>query len=692
MKLGLLHRAALTSLLVAVIWVLVAGGVWVKLASAVLFATAVLSLGFPRRPKPAWLRLLVHLLTILGLGVALGLIQTERIDAVILVVVLGILNRLLLWSSSRDDYVILGAGAALMAIGSTVTPGLVYLFASILFFSSAMALMWSAGLLDTAQLSPEARQAKRRQALEAMRLKGRLGPMIGGGLLLAVALYVPLSMIPGHGFSRGFGAGYAFSVPGASDEMRLSTGGLGDTEDTRVVLRVKPGPEVDPSSLSQLYVRAYSLDTYEAGRFRASDVDASFPLHERVIPKDALNPKGLLELQAPRVSKSYHPQPLFTLGRSRASYVSMKQAKQRLSGSWQVLGRSQDARLRYAVDLSRPALAERLPPHLREIRQSRALQLPSDLDPRIHALAERLTRGHRSDKAKIAAISRHFSRGFRYSLDPLEGEDADPMARFLFEAKHGHCELYAASVAVLLRAAGVPARVNTGYFGGWYNAPADLLEFTRQDAHAWVEAFDPEAGWVFVDATPPDLRQRREGKRFAWLFDLVDMAEALWFNHVVDVNDGARRAFFRGLKSGILARLSGLSGGGGAEASATSKSSSSGPGSVLIAFGIALALGLGLLFGLFRWLRRSRDPGKGLGRELWRLLERDAGEAARLPGAGALARRPLRQLLSLQPAFKQAEAQAAIEAFEAFRYGQDPAQEARLRAALKALAAVKKPS
>jgi hypothetical protein len=72
---------------------------------------------------------------------------------------------------------------------------------------------------------------------------------------------------------------------------------------------------------------------------------------------------------------------------------------------------------------------------------------------------------------------------------------------FIFDTKSGFCGHYAGSLTYLLRLAGIPARVVIGYQGGEYNVQSNYLLVSQYDAHAWVEAFLPNRGWIRVDPT-----------------------------------------------------------------------------------------------------------------------------------------------------------------------------------------------
>jgi hypothetical protein len=99
--------------------------------------------------------------------------------------------------------------------------------------------------------------------------------------------------------------------------------------------------------------------------------------------------------------------------------------------------------------------------------------------------------------------------GFVYTLEPpLLGSDS--VDEFLFTAKAGFCEHFSSAFVFLMRAAGIPARVVTGYQGGEVN-PVDRIVTVRQsDAHAWAEVFLPGQGWLRVDPTAAAVPGRVE--------------------------------------------------------------------------------------------------------------------------------------------------------------------------------------
>jgi transglutaminase-like putative cysteine protease len=131
----------------------------------------------------------------------------------------------------------------------------------------------------------------------------------------------------------------------------------------------------------------------------------------------------------------------------------------------------------------------------------RWLTLPYGVDPQ--ARAEGLALASEPDPARrVAAVLREFAQGgFVYTLQPplLPGKDA--VDDFLYGTRAGFCEHYAGAFVFLMRAAGVPARVVTGYQGGDLNPLDGYLTVRQSDAHAWAEVWLPHRGWVRVDPT-----------------------------------------------------------------------------------------------------------------------------------------------------------------------------------------------
>jgi len=130
-----------------------------------------------------------------------------------------------------------------------------------------------------------------------------------------------------------------------------------------------------------------------------------------------------------------------------------------------------------------------------------ALELPPRVHPRTRLLAADWRARYADDGELIDAALRHFNREpFMYTLTPPR-LDGDTIDQFLFETREGFCEHYAAAFVTLMRAAGLPARVVTGYQGGEFNSVSDYMIVRQRDAHAWAEVYLEGRGWVRVDPT-----------------------------------------------------------------------------------------------------------------------------------------------------------------------------------------------
>lgn len=133
--------------------------------------------------------------------------------------------------------------------------------------------------------------------------------------------------------------------------------------------------------------------------------------------------------------------------------------------------------------------------------QRRDLALPDDRHPRARALAAELRAASADDADYVQRVLRRFTtEPYAYTLEPAP-LGADPIDDFLFRTREGFCEHYASSFAVLMRAAGVPARVVTGYQGGEANPYGGYMLVRQSSAHAWNEVWLAGRGWTRVDPT-----------------------------------------------------------------------------------------------------------------------------------------------------------------------------------------------
>lgn len=253
----------------------------------------------------------------------------------------------------------------------------------------------------------------------------------------------------------------------------------------------------------------------------------------------------------------------------------------------------------------------RLQPTLDARARNLGRQLPENFDPRTRQLAKQWRQSYGDDNAAIvqAALNLFHDGGFRYTLTPAPlGRNA--VDDFLFDTKEGFCEHYSSAFTVLMRDAGIPARVVTGYQGGYWNKLGNYLLVRNSDAHAWSEVWLAGQGWVRVDPTAAVRPERvslgaaaAAGDQLSWyrkdwlqgLKNHWDIVNRWWDQSVTGFDALRQRSLLRplGISDADTATLGWL-----------------------LAIGSVLFIGIGLAWALLR--RQPRDPL----REALRLLER----------------------------------------------------------------------
>ncbi len=136
--------------------------------------------------------------------------------------------------------------------------------------------------------------------------------------------------------------------------------------------------------------------------------------------------------------------------------------------------------------------------HTRE--RAAYVAMDESLNPRAIAYGRKLAADQGDAKTLVETLLKQFNSDFTYTLEPPKLGD-NPVDEFLFDTKQGFCEHYSSSFVLVLRAAGIPARVVTGYQGGEMNPITRELIVRQSDAHAWSEVWFDDLGWVRVDPT-----------------------------------------------------------------------------------------------------------------------------------------------------------------------------------------------
>jgi transglutaminase-like putative cysteine protease len=348
-----------------------------------------------------------------------------------------------------------------------------------------------------------------------------------------------------------------------------------------------------------------------------------------------------------------------------------------LSADYQISAKNiRNRRYRYAassrLDYHTGALSER--------QRRLGLQLPDTVTPRMRALVASW-RAETDGDAQLVSRALQFFRSepFYYTLNPPLLE-ANPVDQFLFDSRRGFCEHYATSFTLLMRLAGIPARVVTGYQGGQRNPLGNYLIVRQSDAHAWSEVWLAESGWTRIDATAAVAPERIER---SFEFDLdenadpglpvifasadsdllrgimqqlrlgLDAANASWHRWILGYSRQQQQSLLQLLGFGSLSELK-----------------------LALAMVLATAALLPLLLLLLRRRERIRpDPVQGDYVKFCRRLARRGLVRRPHEGPRDFARRVIRQRPDLQR-----QVSAIVNLYIALRYGpsDDPQQRRRL--------------
>lgn len=179
------------------------------------------------------------------------------------------------------------------------------------------------------------------------------------------------------------------------------------------------------------------------------------------------------------------------------------------------------------------------------------LIVPDNFLPEFSNIAREVTKDRKDAMAKAFAIQLYFQQNFQYKLGiKLTHPEMDPVKEFLVYRKAAHCEYYASAMVLMLRSIGIPARYKVGYIVHEYNQPGGYFIVRDKDAHAWVQAYIPDKGWVEFDPTPPSAVNREMTTyKNDWL-DFLNMKMKLLMSYI---KSGSFKKLFKELLSMGLA-------------------------------------------------------------------------------------------------------------------------------------------
>lgn len=238
-------------------------------------------------------------------------------------------------------------------------------------------------------------------------------------------------------------------------------------------------------------------------------------------------------------------------------YPAITPPDSRITMDFQILRREPVIQLLQYRMKSNPGYVDS--PTLKNTLRSMALDLPENQNPRTRELITEWSRETPNPGALIRRVLKYFNEEeFHYALDaPLLGENA--VDEFLFVTRSGYCEHYASAFAVMMRMAGIPARVVTGYQGGWYSDLGNYLLVRQSDAHAWTEVWLQQTGWTRIDPTaavsPLRVQQGSRGALsaqrhlldFDWVRNVrngIDLVEQRWNDWIIEFSAQSQSRMF----------------------------------------------------------------------------------------------------------------------------------------------------
>ncbi|MGI9534904.1 MAG: transglutaminaseTgpA domain-containing protein [Thermodesulfobacteriota bacterium] len=146
----------------------------------------------------------------------------------------------------------------------------------------------------------------------------------------------------------------------------------------------------------------------------------------------------------------------------------------------------------------------------------------------------------------VVNVRDHLRENMSYTRVLESNENIPPLDQFLFENKEGHCEYFASSMVVILREMGIPSRLVTGFLGGEFNYIGEYFLVRESDAHAWVEVYFPEYGWISFDPTPSDDSYNTPINLLISSFEYIRYR---WNKYIVDFDSKDQSQIFTSIRN-----------------------------------------------------------------------------------------------------------------------------------------------
>jgi transglutaminase-like putative cysteine protease len=360
------------------------------------------------------------------------------------------------------------------------------------------------------------------------------------------------------------------SLGGASINESQALAMVLDSSDLEFLLRVYPF----------LLIRGNSLDYFDGEKW-SNSMPGKFPY----LGIDSLRSSAMYERKFVRVRVYREPH------QARAIFlpgvVHEAQFPRAALGGLSVdksgnLMRESDAEIRYSYDLTisptrRPELLNTLTyreykellAHPEKLRftfsknrdeLNRYLQIPEQVAsaPYFKKWKDEVYQAGPNDPLGLVflRLARHFKENFRVGYESAKN-NVDSLESFVAVGRYGHCEYFATASVLFLRSLGIPSRIALGYRGGELNSVSRVLEVRESSAHAWVEAYLPDLGWLLFDPTPVIVKPVTA----SWVQSLGHYYAAIKFwleRYLVDYDSETQNKLFQEIRSTTKAAPSNL--------------------------------------------------------------------------------------------------------------------------------------
>ena len=147
-------------------------------------------------------------------------------------------------------------------------------------------------------------------------------------------------------------------------------------------------------------------------------------------------------------------------------------------------------------------------------------------DAQIRQLAEEITARQTTYFGKVRALESYLQENYLYSLRPGLAEEGDQLKHFLLKSRKGYCSYFAFAMALMARSLGIPARVAVGFLADPSKEVLNFYEIRAYQAHAWVEVYFGELGWIEFDPTSENLAPDQD-IRFLFSFDFDHLSSLI---------------------------------------------------------------------------------------------------------------------------------------------------------------------